>query len=136
MTPRITAFYAALAAILVIALAASVIARRYAVRVGLGDNGDHVLARRIRAHANAVEYLPLALILLLVLELLAIGPPWLHTFGITLVLGRTLHALGLSRSSGPGVLRFSGMVLTLLAMLAMSAVLLWQSLAWWLLGSA
>lgn len=136
MTPRITAFYAALSAILVIALAASVIARRYAVRVGLGDNGDRVLARRIRAHANAVEYLPLALILLLVLELLAIAPPWLHAFGIALLLGRLLHALGLSRSSGPGVLRFSGMVLTLLAMLAMSAVLLWQSLAWWLLGSA
>src|SRR5690606_12886383 len=105
MTPRITALYAALAAILVIALAASVIARRYGVRVGLGDNGDHVLARRIRAHANAVEYLPLALILLLVLELLAIAPPWLHAFGIALLLGRLLHALGLSRSSGPGVLR-------------------------------
>ena len=38
---------------------------------------------------------PLALVMLLVLELLAIEPSWLHAFGIALLLGRALHALGL-----------------------------------------
>lgn len=132
MLPRITAFYAALGALLILALTASVVARRLKARVALGDNGDRVLARRIRAHGNAVEYLPVALILLLTLELLAITPVWLHLFGITLLLGRVLHALGLSRSGGPGRLRFTGMVLTLLSLLAMSSVLLWQSVLWWL----
>lgn len=133
--PRVTAFYAALGALLVLLLTASVVARRLKARVSLGDNGDRVLARRIRAHGNALEYLPIALILLLILELLAIAPVWLHLFGITLLLGRALHALGLSRSGGPGRLRMSGMVLTLLSMLAMSVVLLWQSVLWWLTGA-
>lgn len=132
MMPRITAFYLALAVVLVVLLTASVIARRFAARAALGDNGDRILACRIRAHANAVEYLPLALLQLLVLELILIAPLWLHVFGATLLLGRALHAVGLSRSGGPGALRMGGMILTLLAMVAMAVVLLYQSIMWWL----
>lgn len=132
MMPRITAFYAALAIVLVLVLTASVIARRVSARVGLGDNGDRVLARRIRAHGNAVEYLPLALTALLILELLAISPLWLHVFGFSLLLGRSMHAIGLSRSGGPGALRQLGMMLTLVVMLAMAVVMAWQSVLWWL----
>lgn len=132
MMPRITAFYVALAVVLVVLLTASVIARRFAARAALGDNGDRILARRIRAHGNALEYLPLALVQLLVLELLGFAPLWLHVFGTTLLLGRVLHAVGLSRSGGPGALRMSGMILTLLAMLVMAVLLFYQSIMWWL----
>ncbi len=132
MMPRITAFYVALAVVLVVLLTASVIARRFAARAALGDNGDRILARRIRAHGNALEYLPLALVQLLVLELLGFAPLWLHVFGTTLLLGRVLHAVGLSRSGGPGALRMGGMILTLLAMLVMAVLLFYQSIMWWL----
>lgn len=132
MMPRITAFYAALSALLIVVLAIRVTLYRRSARIGIGDNGDHALAKRIRAHANAVELIPIALILLLTAELLAIEAMWLHVFGIATVLGRVLHAWGLSKSGGVTVPRGAGYVLTLAAIVTMAIILLWQSIAWWL----
>lgn len=131
--PRITAFYAGLAVLLLLVLAVRVMLRRRQARVGLGSGGDAELGRRIRAHANALENLLPGLLLLLLLELLALTPPWLHLAGASLLLGRVLHAIGLSRSGGISIGRGAGMLLTWAALLAMALTLLWQSLAWWLL---
>lgn len=133
MMPRIAAFYAAWLALLIVALAIRVTLYRRRARIGIGHSGDPELARRIRAHANAVELIPVALILLLAAELLAIAPLWLHVFGIAVLLGRVLHAIGLSGSAGASFGRSSGYVLTVGAIVAMSVVLLWQSIAWWVL---
>ncbi|MFY2765456.1 MAPEG family protein [Arenimonas sp. MALMAid1274] len=116
----ITLLYAALCTLLVLYLSGRVIAVRLRRRIGIGDGGDHDLQRRIRVHANAVEYLPLALLLLGGMELNGYPNAVIHGFGITLVVSRLLHAWGLSRSSGASPGRFAGVLLTLLLMLAMS----------------
>ena len=126
---RITGLYAALAALLIIALAVRVMLRRTSAKIGIGDGGDHELHKRIRAHANAVEYLPIGLILLLLVELNQTQPVLVHVFGACLLLGRLLHALGLSKTSGVGAGRALGILLTLLAIVAMAVFLLWQYLA-------
>lgn len=123
---RITGLYAALAALLVMVLIVCVALRRRSARIGLGDGGDHELHKRIRAHANAAEVLPLGLILLLLVELNQTQPLLVHVFGITLILGRVLHAWGLSRSSSTSPGRLIGMLLSMLAIVAMAVVLLWQ----------
>jgi len=123
---HITGLYAALSALLVILLASRVISRRRSARVGIGDGGDKELAKRVRAHANAAETLPIGLILLLVLEWNHTLPWILHVFGIVLLLGRLLHAYGMSGSSGPSQGRVVGMILTLIALIGMSLLLLWQ----------
>lgn len=127
---HITGIYAALATLLVLILAGRVSLRRGAARVGLGAGGDEDLLRRIRAHANAVENLPLALLLLLVLELDQTRPLWLHVFGCVLIVGRIAHAIGLSRSASESPGRFLGTVLTWGVMLVMALLLLWQWGAW------
>ena len=124
---HITAIYAALSALLIVALSFRVIRLRLSTRTGIGDGGHQDLARCIRAHANAVEYLPLALLLLLLVEWNQTLPLIVHGFGIVLVLGRLLHAVGLSRSAGASPARFIGMLLTLLCLLGMAALLLWQA---------
>ena len=123
---HITGLYAALSGLLIFLLASRVIARRWSARIGMGDGGDKDLAKRVRAHANAIETLPIGLILLLVLEWNQTQPWILHLSGIALILGRLLHAYGMSGSSGPSKGRFVGMSLTLLAILGMSLLLLWQ----------
>ncbi len=125
---HITGLYAALSALLIILLAFRVISKRHSARIGIGDGGDRQLAKRIRAHANAAEYLPIGLILLLALEWNQTLPWILHLFGIVLLLGRLLHAAGMSTSSGPSKGRIVGMSLTLLVLLGMSLLLLWQFL--------
>lgn len=132
---HITGIYAALAVLLILLLAARVSLRRKEAKVGIGDGGDAALLRRIRAHANAVENVPFALLLLLVLELNQTRPLWLHVFGCVLIAGRILHAIGLSRSSMVSSGRFLGTLLTWGVMLVMALLLLWQWLAWGVLAS-
>lgn len=123
---HITGIYAALSALLIVLLAIRVIARRKSERIGIGDGNDKVLAKRVRAHANAAETLPIGLILLLVLEWNQTMPWILHVFGIVLLIGRLLHAYGMSISSGASMGRLLGMILTLTALIGMSVLLLWQ----------
>ena len=116
----ITLFYAGLCTLLVLVLAGRVMARRLSHKIGIGDGGDHEMIKRVRSHANAVEYLPLALLLLGGMELNGYPDTVIHGFGITLLVSRLLHAWGLSRSSSASPGRFVGILFTLLLMVAMS----------------
>ena len=60
--------YAALLAFFYIYLSFNVIKVRRAEQISLGDNGNATLQRAVRAHANFMEYVPFALILLFVCE--------------------------------------------------------------------
>jgi hypothetical protein len=116
----ITLLYAGLCAILVLALAARVVRWRMTHRIGIGDGGDAELLRRVRVHGNAIEYLPLCLILLGGMELNGYPAPLIHGFGMALLLSRVAHAWGLSRSSGLSPGRFGGTLVTWVLMLAMA----------------
>ena len=112
----ITAFYASLLAGLYLVLSARVIGWRRSRRVELGDGADTQLLRRIRVHANFAEYVPFALLLMALAESMAPPRPLIHVVGILLVIGRAIHAYGLSQT--PHILRYrvGGMVLTLTAL--------------------
>ncbi len=125
---HITGIYAALAALLVLVLSARVSLARRALRISLGDGDDKELRKRIRAQANAVEYLPLALLLLLSLEWNQTQPALLHACGIVLIVARVLHGVGLSRSGGTSPERLLGTAATWGVMLVMAMLLLWQAM--------
>ena len=72
----ITGLYAALCALLILALSFRIAGLRRRLKVGIGDGGDAGLARAIRAQANAVEYVPLMLVMLLVAENNGAGVVW------------------------------------------------------------
>ena len=116
----ITMFYAGLSALLVLLLALRVVQVRHGAKIGVGDGGSNDLQLRIRAHGNAVENLPLALVLLLGLELGG-HPGWLlHAFGALLLLSRLAHAWGLSHSAGYSFGRFFGTLGTWCVILGMA----------------
>ena len=118
--PAITALYAALVALLVLVLAMRVSSVRWRLKIGMGDGGDPVLRRAVRAHANAIEWALPVLVLLLIAELNRAGPLLLHACGIVLIVGRILHAIGVSRGSGMSFGRFwgTGLMWILVAVLA------------------
>ena len=123
--PRITLLFACLHVLLMLVLLARVSQVRHGQRIGIGDGGNPVLARRIRVHGNFVENVPIALVLLALLELAGLPEPWLVGFGTMLLAGRVLHAVGLSGSAGVSFGRFWGTALTWLALLAMALAGLW-----------
>lgn len=126
--PTVALLFASLHALLLMALSVPVVLQRRRARIGLGDGGDAVLSRRIRVQANFVEYVPLALLLLALLELGGLARPWLWGFGGTLLAGRVLHAIGLSASAGTSAGRFYGTLLTWLVLIAMAGAGLWLTL--------
>jgi len=104
----ITALYAALCAIIVLALALRIMVMRWQTKIGIGDGGDSRLARAIRIHGNAIEYVPIALILMLVAELGGARPALLHGCGVVFVVARIGHAMGLRRTAGLSIGRGIG----------------------------
>jgi len=90
----ITSLYASLSALLIVRLSISVIKLRRINRIRVGDGGNEELQLAIRTHANAVEYIPIALLLLLMLELNGAPKILIHIFGATLIIGRIIHAMG------------------------------------------
>ena len=121
----LTGLYAALCALLVFALSLRIALLRKRLRIGIGDGGDAGLARAIRAQANAIEYVPLVLVMLLIAENNGAGAVFLHACGAGLLVARVLHAIGLSGSAGVSFGRFWGILLTWAILLALGAQLLW-----------
>jgi uncharacterized membrane protein YecN with MAPEG domain len=123
MSISVTPIYAALVALLFVVLSFYVILYRRSKLISVGDKGDKVLLTRMRAHANCAEYAPIALFLLLLLELSG-TPAWaLHALGVALLAGRVMHAYGFTSHPQIFLLRQAGMILTF-AMIVISAVVL------------
>ena len=113
----ITAVYAAVLTALFVYLSGRVIAWRRAQRVEIGDGADKELLRRMRVHANFVEYTPFFLVLLGLAESLSAPKLILHALGAVFVAGRLLHAYALSQTPHILKLRVVGMVLSLNALI-------------------
>jgi uncharacterized protein len=113
-------FYAGLLGLLLIALSAQVVLARRRYRVGLGAGSEAGLQQAIRVQANFVEYVPFAVILLVMAELSGLPLPALHGVGILLVASRVLHAIGLTQSPGRSFGRFYGTAGTWLVIVALS----------------
>ncbi len=132
MSYPVTSLYAALLGLLLLALSVRVAMVRRKTRVGIGHGDQPTLETAIRVQANFTEYVPIALILLLLTEAHAPGAWWLHVLGLMLLVGRLLHAWGLGRSTGISVGRFWGTGLTWLMMIVAALVNLWQVTGWML----
>lgn len=115
----ITPLYIAISGLVFIAFTLRVGLYRRKTKVSVGDGSDPELLLRIRGHANFIETVPIALILLVAMELMGASGTWLHALGSALVLGRILHYLGLTEL-GPFACRPVGMILTLVTVLTSS----------------
>jgi uncharacterized protein len=116
----VTPLYAALCGLLLIFLSMRIPPLRRKLSVGLGYGDDRSLEQAIRVHGNFIEYVPLALILLAFTEAGGVAALYLHLAGGTLLIGRLLHAFGLSQSSGVSTGRFVGTLFTWLVIISLS----------------
>ncbi|MEM9012679.1 MAG: MAPEG family protein [Pseudomonadota bacterium] len=117
----ITALYAGLNACILVALTVRVIGGRRAAGVSLGHGDDKALERRMRGHGNATETIPIALILIALIEMLAAPALVVHALGLMLTVGRLSHARAFWSDTPKPFYRVFGMALTL-SMLALGAV--------------
>jgi uncharacterized protein len=121
-----TSLYAALLAIICIVLAGRVGAMRGNKNISLGDHGDADLIVANRRHMNFVENVPLALLLMALVELNGGSKTLLHVFGASLLVARLIHPFGLDMDSVTRWQRLAGAGVTALVIVAASITLLWQ----------
>jgi uncharacterized membrane protein YecN with MAPEG domain len=126
MSVAITALYAGILALIVVALAINVTMHRVKLRVALGDGGNPIMLRMIRVHANAAEYVPLALALMLAYELNGGSHTALHIIGIALIVARVLQSWNMWSTEVAGFGRRSGQSLTWLSIIALAVLNLWK----------
>lgn len=110
---RTAALYAGLLGLMLIALSMSVSMARRSVRASIGDGGDEILRRRIRAHGNFAEFVPLTVLLLALSEHLGLGTLFIHILGLILLAARIAHAYGISQPNEILAFRMFGTIGTL-----------------------
>ena len=81
---------------------------RRTTKIGVGDGGHEPLVRRMRAQANFIEYAPLVLVLVGLVELNTGSTVWLWIVASAFLIARVLHGFGmdgwsLGRGVGTGV---------------------------------
>lgn len=91
----ITPVYVAITALIMVVLAQLIGIKRWNLRAGIGDAGDLKLALAIRRFGNLIEHAPILLVIMFFLELKGFSDTFLHTFGISFVIFRILHPIGL-----------------------------------------
>jgi uncharacterized protein len=122
--PVITLIIAAALGVLTLWLGIRVMRLRVRTNVSTGHGDNPLLEARCRAHGNLTEYAPIALILMLLVELRVGASPWLWVIGAALVIGRVIHPFGLERPA-PNAYRVGGMALT---WSAIAALVVWAVL--------
>lgn len=127
MIVPVTAVFAAVTGLLLLVLSGQVVKYRLKYRKGLGVNDDPEFEAAVRAQANLIEYAPVGLIMLAIAELNGVSSTLIYWTGMTLVVGRILHAWGMiNGKGGPHKARMVGILLTWLAILVAAVLLLWN----------
>lgn len=123
----VTAIYAALLGLMLLVLKFRVIGARRRLLVDVLDGGERDVTRRMRVHGNFAEHVPIALILMAVVEVNGAEPWNIHALGIVLIIARVLHAHGLESIPGKSFGRAAGVLGTSAVILASALIALWQA---------
>ncbi|MGF1750027.1 MULTISPECIES: MAPEG family protein [Vibrio] len=113
----VTALYASLLAVLMIWLSVKVIQQRRTNQVAYADGGVEGLQIARSAQGNAIDYIPITVILMALVEFNGAPLLWVHTMGCMFIIGRVIHARGILSKKFKG--RVLGMQLTLAVMVGL-----------------
>jgi uncharacterized membrane protein YecN with MAPEG domain len=126
---HILPIYASLLAFLFVALSIRTIRARRSLRIGLGHAENPTMLRAMRVHANFAEYVPMALLLIFLVESSGARPVFVHLLGSALLIARLSHAFGVSREPENFRFRVFGMAVSFAVLLTCASYLLIATLA-------
>jgi len=121
---KVVTLYAGLLALLFVVLSVRTLRMRRRLRIAIGDGSDQQMLRAMRVHSNFAEYVPFSLLLLYLVEETGASPAYMHALGAALLIGRLLHAIGVSQVDEKYGFRIAGMALTFTVLIAAAARLL------------
>ena len=118
MTIPVTAFTAAVCALLLLLTAIDTVRHRIRIGAAFGDSADAKLISASRSHGNLAEHAPIVLIMMAGLELARVNHMLLLGIASVFLIGRIAHIIGLYMpvSTKPPVPRQIGVVFTWLTL--------------------
>lgn len=130
LTPvlSVVGIYAALNMAILLWIAAKTGQLRGKYKVFIGDGGVKHLIRIIRGHANAIENMPMFLIMLVLAALIGMPVLAAHGLGLVFTIGRAFHAWHFIQEDAPGWQRGGGFALSFLAQVVLLVGLLGHGL--------
>ena len=126
VSPDISILYAGILGLMAIGIGATAGILRAKEGISIGDGGNPDLPMRMRRHANFIESVPLALVLIGLLEMQGVSAITIHILGCTLVFGRIMHFIGFDEGVR-GALRGIGSGLSGLTIVVAS---IWGIVTW------
>jgi uncharacterized protein len=128
VTLPVTAFVAAICALMLLITAIDTVRQRMRLRVPFGDGADQKLISAARSHGNLAEHAPIVILLLAFLEMSRANHLGLMTIGVLFLGGRVAHIIGLytPMSTKPPLPRSIGVIVTWLALASLSGWTLWM----------
>jgi hypothetical protein len=117
--PVVSAITAGVLIIAQLGLMIATILVRRRVRQSLGEAGDPALTRAVRRHGNFAENAAIFIAALALLEMMGAVRWFVAGLAALFVLGRVLHAIGLSQAKTVNLWRVGGIFATVTAGLAL-----------------
>ncbi|MBL4741046.1 MAG: MAPEG family protein [Sneathiella sp.] len=126
MTPEVTIIFVAVFALIQVVITNLTGIARIKNEVHFYDEGDIDLRRRVRAHGNFTETVPITLLAMAGAEMLGTSSTLIWAGGIILLIGRLWHYYVI-RTVGWSNGRAASMILTFIAMGGLALAILWKS---------
>ena len=120
----ITPAYTSIFALVFVVLSFRTLLLRRKLGIAIGNGNEPSLTRAARAHSNFAEYVPISLILIYFREIQMGSDLWIHVLCILLLIGRIIHAIGVSNVNENYRYRVAGMALTFFVIISTSLRLL------------
>lgn len=95
---------------------------RHQTHISVGDGGNELMIRRMRAQANFHENTPIALILIGLIEAAGKGGVWLAPVAALFMLGRVMHGVGMDGGKFEQAGRGLGILSSMLVILGLAVV--------------
>ncbi len=128
MTLPVTAFVAAICALMLLITAIDTVRQRFRLRVPFGDGADQKLISASRSHGNLAEHAPIVILLLAFLQMSRANHMGLMAVGTLFLAGRAAHIIGLyaPMSNKPPLPRSIGVIVTWLTLALLSGWTLYR----------
>lgn len=120
----LTPLFGAIFAMIYVVLSLNVVRYRFGAKISLGNGDNKHLEMASRAHANFIEYVPIALLLMWFLESLTLSPYKVFWLGSSLLVARVFHAFGMFYPKQLMILRQLGTIVTFMVLILLSISLL------------
>ncbi|MBI3418977.1 MAG: MAPEG family protein [Proteobacteria bacterium] len=127
-TPTVTILYAGILGLILLILSLNIFREWVTVAIGNAAKGEEPWKRSERVQRSFIEFIPMCLLLLLLIELHGAPRLILHGLGASLVVARVLHAYGVGDGKMANLVRVVGTQITFLVLMICSLASVYYAL--------